>query len=191
MAFLGVPHDIGTTYRSGPRFGPQAVRRISALYDGYSIDVNGGVSLSEELELCDLGDIFTIPSNLEKSFDQVTKAVSHVFGSGVFPVLCGGDHSLSFPFIRGIAPHIEGNLGIIHMDRHLDIQERDMDERMHDTPSTTSPIKALPTGTRMVPTTPQPDSRIVTPRISCSWGLADGTAYQVGLWWPIDGEPAS
>jgi len=134
VAFLGAPHDIGTTYRPGARFGPQAVRRISALYDGYSIDVNGGVSLSEELELCDLGDIFTIPSNLEKSFDQVTKAVSHVFGSGVFPVLCGGDHSLSFPFIRGIAPHIEGNLGIIHMDRHLDIQERDMDERMHDTP---------------------------------------------------------
>ena len=36
----------------------------------------------------------------------------------------------------------------------------------------------------MVLTTPQSDCRIVTPRISCSWGLADGTAYQVVLWWP-------
>ncbi len=33
-AFVGVPFDTGTTYRPGTRFGPQAVRRISAVYDG-------------------------------------------------------------------------------------------------------------------------------------------------------------
>ncbi|MCZ6721525.1 MAG: arginase family protein, partial [Proteobacteria bacterium] len=37
-AFVGEPFDTGTTYRPGARWGPQAVRRISALYDGYSID---------------------------------------------------------------------------------------------------------------------------------------------------------
>ena len=37
-------------------------------------------------------------------------------------------------YVRGIAPHIDGNVGIIHIDRHLDIQEKDMDERMHTTP---------------------------------------------------------
>ena len=36
--------------------------------------------------------------------------------------------------MRGIAPHIDGNVGIIHIDRHIDIQEKDMDERMHTTP---------------------------------------------------------
>jgi hypothetical protein len=36
--------------------------------------------------------------------------------------------------VRGIAPHIDGNVGIIHIDRHIDIQEKDMDERMHTTP---------------------------------------------------------
>jgi len=131
-AFLGIPFDTGTTYRPGTRFGPQAVRRISAVYDGYSVD--GGVDLPEELDLCDAGDVFVIPGNIEKTFDQVTKAVSHVYTSGAFPVLCGGDHSLGYPNIRGIAPHIDGNVGIIHIDRHLDIQEMDMDERMHTTP---------------------------------------------------------
>ena len=29
---------------------------------------------------------------------------------------------------------MEGNIGIIHLDRHIDIQEKDMDERMHTTP---------------------------------------------------------
>jgi arginase family enzyme len=44
-----------------------------------------------------------------------------------------GDDSISYPNIRGIAPLIDGDHGIIHFDRHIDIKERDMDERMHTT----------------------------------------------------------
>ena len=131
-AFVGIPFDTGTTYRPGARFGPQGVRRISALYDGYSVD--GAVDLPEELDLCDAGDIFVIPGNIEKTFDQVTKAVSHIYQSGAFPVLMGGDHSLGYPNLRGIAQHIKGNVGVIHIDRHIDMQAMDMDERMHTTP---------------------------------------------------------
>jgi agmatinase len=131
-AFVGVPFDTGTTYRPGTRFGPQAVRRISAVYDGYSVD--GGVDIFEELDICDAGDVFVIPGNIEKSFDQVSKAISHIYTSGAFPIICGGDHSLGYPNVRGIAPHIDGNVGIIHFDRHIDMQDMDMDERMHTTP---------------------------------------------------------
>ena len=46
----------------------------------------------------------------------------------------GGDHSIGYPTVRGIAENVEGNVGIIHLDRHIDIQEKDMDERMHTTP---------------------------------------------------------
>ena len=83
-AFVGVPFDTGTTYRPGTRFGPQAVRRISAVYDGYSVD--GGVDIFEELDFCDAGDVFVIPGNIEKTFDQVSMAVSHIYTSGAFPV---------------------------------------------------------------------------------------------------------
>ena len=131
-AFVGVPFDTGTTYRPGTRFGPQALRRISALYDGYSLDY--GVDLLEELDLCDAGDVFVIPGNIEKTFDQVSAAIGHIYPSGTFPIICGGDHSLGYPNVRGIAPHIDGNVGIIHFDRHIDMQAMDMDERMHTTP---------------------------------------------------------
>lgn len=130
-AIIGAPFDMGTTYRPGCRFGPQAVRRISAVYDGYSLDL--AVDLNEELALCDVGDIFVIPSNIEKTFDQIDKAVSHVTEHGVFPVIIGGDHSIGYPDVRALAKYVEGNVGIIHFDRHIDIQERDMDERMHTT----------------------------------------------------------
>jgi agmatinase len=132
VAIVGAPFDMGTTYRAGARFGPQAIRRISALYDSYSVDL--AVDLQEELDLVDVGDIFVIPSNIEKSFDQIDRAVSFLAGEGVFPVVLGGDHSIGYPDVRALAARTEGRVGIIHLDRHLDIQERDMDERMHTTP---------------------------------------------------------
>ena len=113
VAFLGVPFDLGTTYRPGCRFGPQGIRRISSLYTTYFYEL--GVDLLESVSMVDLGDVFVIPANLEKSFDQVSRAVSHVFASGCFPFLMGGDHSLGYPNVRGIAPHIDGNLGIVHI----------------------------------------------------------------------------
>jgi arginase family enzyme len=42
------------------------------------------------MTLCDAGDVFTIPANLEKSFDQITRGVSHVFSSGALPLMLGG-----------------------------------------------------------------------------------------------------
>jgi agmatinase len=133
VAIIGVPHDSGTTYRPGTRFGPQGIRRISALYTPYNFEF--GVDLREQITLCDVGDIFTIPANNEKSFDQISKGIAHVFSSGAFPIILGGDHSIGFPTVRGICQHLgDKKVGIIHFDRHVDTQESDLDERMHTCP---------------------------------------------------------
>lgn len=132
IAVFGIPLDTGTTYRPGTRFGPQGVRRISALYNTYNFDL--GVDLREQISLADFGDVFVIPANIEKAFDQISRAVSHMFASGTFPIMIGGDHSIGYPCVRGIAPHVNGNIGIIHVDRHVDTQEKDLDERMHTCP---------------------------------------------------------
>lgn len=131
-AVIGVPFDGGTTYRPGARFGPQGMRRISALYTPYNYEL--GVDLREQMTLCDVGDVFTIPANIEKTFDQISRAVAHVFSSGALPVILGGDHSIGFATVRGIAQCTSKTIGIVHFDRHADIQEKDLDERMHTTP---------------------------------------------------------
>jgi agmatinase len=132
VCVFGIPLDTGTTYRPGTRFGPQGVRKISALYGTYYFEL--GIDFREQITMADLGDVFVIPANIEKAFDQISRAVSHVFRSGTFPVFIGGDHSIGYPCVRGIAPHVNGNIGIIHVDRHVDTQEKDLDERMHTTP---------------------------------------------------------
>mmetsp|Transcript_10656 Transcript_10656/g.29364 ORF Transcript_10656/g.29364 Transcript_10656/m.29364 type:complete len:408 (+) Transcript_10656:210-1433(+) len=129
---VGVPFDGGCTYRAGTRFGPQGIRRISALYTPYNYE--RGIDLREQMSLCDAGDVFTIPANIEKSFDQISNAVAHIASTGSMPIILGGDHSIGFPTVRGLASVTSKNIGIIHVDRHADIQEKDLDERMHTTP---------------------------------------------------------
>ena len=131
VAFVGVPLDIGTTYRTGTRFGPEAMRRISSLHSPYNFEL--GVDLRETLICCDVGDIYC-PANITKSHDQITKGIAHIIGETTMPMIMGGDHSIGSPCVRGIAECVEGNVGIIHLDRHIDTQEKDMDEIMHTCP---------------------------------------------------------
>ena len=132
VAIVGVPLDCGTTFRAGTRFGPQAMRAISGLPSGYNFEM--GVDLIESLTMVDVGDVTVIPANIEKSFDQIDKAIAYLHERAVFPVILGGDHSIGYPDVRGLAPYVDGNIGIIHFDRHSDLSEYSLDERMHGTP---------------------------------------------------------
>lgn len=132
VAIVGAPFDGGTTFRSGTRFGPGAMRSISGLGSGYNFET--GVDLVESLEIVDVGDVSVIPANIEKTFDQIDKAVAYLHERAVFPVILGGDHSIGYPDVRGLAPYVDGNVGIIHFDRHSDLSEYNLDERMHGTP---------------------------------------------------------
>lgn len=131
VAFLGAPFDAGTTYRPGTRFGPEAMRQISKLYRTFHFEA--GIDLAESVRMCDLGDVYSI-HNLEKQTQQLAKAVGHVRSAGTLPVVLGGDHSIALGTITGIAEATDGNIGIIQLDRHLDMQSLEMDEQMHDTP---------------------------------------------------------
>lgn len=132
VAILGVPLDTGRTYRPGTRFAPQAIRRISALSTPYHFELD--VDIREHISLCDLGDVFVIPSQIEKSFDQISRAVSHVFRSGTFPILIGGDHAIRYPTVRGLAPHVKGKVGLIHFERYVDAQETDLAHQRYEGP---------------------------------------------------------
>ncbi len=133
VAFVGAPLDAGTTYRPGTRFGPDALRRISQLA-AFTYNVELGIDLHESLDMVDCGDVNVMPANIEKSFDQIDRAVAYIHERGIFPVILGGDHSIGYPDIRALAPYVDGNIGIIHFDRHSDLSEYNMDERMHGTP---------------------------------------------------------
>lgn len=131
VAFVGIPYDSGASNRSGTRMGPMGIRRASIMFSPYNPDY--GIDLRESVKICDAGDIYTIPANAEKTFAQITKGIGYIYSQGTMPVILGGDHSTSFPSLRGIAEHVDGNIGVIQIDRHADCQASQMDEKMHGT----------------------------------------------------------
>jgi agmatinase len=54
-------------------------KQLPALYTPYNYEL--GVDLREQMTLCGSGDVFTIPANLERSFDQISRGVAHMFFS--------------------------------------------------------------------------------------------------------------
>ena len=133
VAVVGAPlrrrHDLSLR---APASGRRRCARSPALGSGYNFET--GVDLLESLDIVDVGDVSVIPANIEKSFDQIDKAVAYIHERAVFPVVLGGDHSIGYPDVRGLAPYVDGNIGIIHFDRHTDLSEYNLDERMHGTP---------------------------------------------------------
>src|SRR5205085_5120810 len=92
VAVVGVPLDCGTTFRSGTRWGPGAIRRFSLLGTGYNPSM--GVDFVESLNMVDVGDVNVIPANIEKSFDQIAKAASYVHERPAFPIVVAGAPSI-------------------------------------------------------------------------------------------------
>ena len=118
----------------GTRFGPQGIRKISALYGPYSFEL--GVDLRESITVADLGDIFTIPANIEKTFDQIIEGRRRTSTRAAPSRSCSAatTRSATRPCAAWREHLHGGKLGIIHFDRHVDTQETDLDERMHTTP---------------------------------------------------------
>lgn len=131
VAFVGAPFDVGATFRPGTRFGPESMRSISKLYKTYNFEA--GIDLAQELKMGDIGDIFSV-HQIDREMEQLSKAISTIVKQNVFPVVLGGDHSIAYGTIKGVAESIEGKLGVIQLDRHLDMSPIMMGEKMHDTP---------------------------------------------------------
>src|SRR2546430_10367929 len=97
-AVYGIPFDTATSYRTGARFGPEAIRSASALIRPYHPvhDVN----VVETLSIVDYGDLPVSPGDTERTYGQVEEGLAPLVDTGGFPVALGGDHSIPLSALR-------------------------------------------------------------------------------------------
>src|SRR5204862_412117 len=116
-AVYGIPFDTATTYRSGPRFGPEAIRSASALIRPYHPvhDVN----VVEKLSIVDYGDLPVSPGDIERTYRQVEEALAPIVDAGIFPAAMGGDHSVTLAELPVLATK-HGSLALVQLDAHAD-----------------------------------------------------------------------
>ena len=116
-AVFGIPFDTATTYRPGPRFGPEAIRSASALIRPYH-PVHE-VNVVEALSIVDYGDLPVSPGDTQRTYGQVEEALARVVEAGVFPAAMGGDHSITLAELRVLAAK-HGPLALVQLDAHAD-----------------------------------------------------------------------
>ncbi|MDQ4029671.1 MAG: agmatinase [Actinomycetota bacterium] len=116
-AAIGIPFDTATTFRSGARFGPESIRSASALIRPYHPAL--GVNVVEELSIVDYGDLPVAPGDTEGTYRRVEEALAPVVEAGVFPLVMGGDHSITLAELR-VAARRHGPLALVQLDAHAD-----------------------------------------------------------------------
>jgi agmatinase len=122
VVIIGAPIDWGTTYRSGTRFGPKAIREADYLdSNARRPHLPTGIDPFEHFKVVDVGDLALPPGFTEKSLDRLSDAVAEISSKGAIPIVLGGDHSITYGNGTGLArTHGAGSFGLVHFDAHAD-----------------------------------------------------------------------
>ena len=120
FAVLGVPFDEGTWGWPGERYGPRARRESSQEYNHdltegfYYID--GDRTVLKGKRWVDVGDVPVMPTVPSQTDDKITEMVGKIRSKGAFPIVLGGDHSITFAVLRAVDVPVT----VLHFDAHLD-----------------------------------------------------------------------
>ena len=127
VAIVGVPLDIGTSNRTGSRYGPRQIRAESVLVRPYGMATRAAPF--DSFQVADIGDVALNTFSLEKSIAIIEQHYDQVLASGAKTVSLGGDHTIALPILR--AQHkVHGPMALVHVDAHADVNDEMFGEKV-------------------------------------------------------------
>jgi agmatinase len=119
---LPVPYESTTSFVGGARGGPRAILEASRYVEVHDQELDRdlstiGVHTLPALELTRAGSTEAM-AELEDAYGRLLDALG-----GRFPVMLGGEHSVSAPAIRATAARTEGRLTVLSLDAHADLRD--------------------------------------------------------------------
>ncbi len=123
VAVWGIPFDAAVSNRPGARFGPQAIRRASAIFDNdpqYPFERD----LFETMAVIDYGDCLLDYGNHRETPGRIESEAAKIIGAGAFLLTLGGDHYVTWPLLKA---HVDkhGPLALVQFDAHQDTWDDD------------------------------------------------------------------
>ncbi len=116
VAFMGAPVDMGVGFR-GAGEGPTAFRAMRRSVGSMETMVRW----RSELTAVDYGNAPIDNLSVERSMPPIRRMVREIAETGAIPVIIGGDHSIEFANVAGLADvYGKENVGVIHFDAHYD-----------------------------------------------------------------------
>jgi agmatinase len=117
-AILPVPYDRTACYQAGARNGPDAIlhasRQLEFFDEELGFDPSAGVATLAPLDMRADGP--------RAMLDDVRAEVGDLLAAGVFPVILGGEHSITIGAVEAVREHVPG-AGVLHLDAHADLRD--------------------------------------------------------------------
>lgn len=132
FAIAGAPFDTASSFRSGSRFGPNAIRNISAMMKPNNVILQ--VNIMENLKGGDIGDFNVTPGYIHPTYDAIEAGVAGILEENAVPIILGGDHSITLAELRAVAKKY-GPVALVHFDSHSDLCDEVFGQKYnHGTP---------------------------------------------------------
>jgi len=148
---FGVPFDVTSTYRTGARFMPTAVRQASLNIETFSF--RAGIDV-EDLPLHDAGDLH-VSTDTEETLDMLRLVVEDIVAAGKMPVAIGGEHTVTLGILKGFGEKAK-KTAVVSFDAHLDMRSEFLGLKLSHTTwmqrvsEQVKPAKIIEVGTRSV-----------------------------------------
>ena len=127
VTVLPVPYDMTTTYIKGTKLGPQAIIDASLYLERYDDELN--------LETFKIG-IHTMDAlycenvTPEEMVEKVYNQTSETLKSGKFPVMLGGEHSVSIGAVKAFKD-LYPDISVLQLDAHYDLRDEYYGSRLN------------------------------------------------------------
>ncbi|MGG1662167.1 agmatinase [Brevibacillus sp. NRS-1366] len=117
FVITGIPFDSGQSFRTGSRFGPEAIRDFSILLRPYNPEQD--INIFDYISGVDYGDIPVVPGYIAETYDKIEDGLIPIVKQGTIPIVLGGDHSITLGELRAIAKK-HGPVALLQFDAHSD-----------------------------------------------------------------------
>ncbi|MGD2435913.1 agmatinase [Bacillus velezensis] len=117
FVITGIPFDSGQSFRTGARFGPEAVRDFSILLRPYNPEQN--IKIFDYVSGVDYGDIPVVPGYFKETYKKIEEGIYLIAEKGIIPITIGGDHSITLGELRALKK-IHGPVALLQFDAHSD-----------------------------------------------------------------------
>jgi agmatinase len=118
IVIIPVPYDYTATWQKGADAGPKAILEASAHVELFDIETNSEVHL-QGIHTFELPEI---PKSAEKLASIIRQQFSSFMEDGKFPVMLGGNHSITPGAVQGIKDYFP-DLSVLQLDAHADLRE--------------------------------------------------------------------
>jgi len=119
IGIFGVNYDGTCSFKPGARFGPDAIRQVSACLETYCPKIKKDL---EDIMYVDFGSILIDKNDSKSIIESVKSATNYIINKSLSPNMLGGEHSITRGAIEALVKKYP-DLILVQLDAHADLRE--------------------------------------------------------------------